>query len=107
MSCLYKMLHALPGSIIAQTPTANMLVVDYDLVRIQVDFASQVGKVQKQFIVKLLGQSSFSKHMSAVRETNNLLMRALDLRNTDDGNSIKVPTILMPFVTIPIFSKVF
>ena len=66
---------------------------------------SQVGKVQKQFIVKLLGQSSFSKHLSAVRETNNLLMRALDLRNTDDGNSIKVPTTLMPGITIPKLSN--
>ena len=73
----------------------------YDLVRIQVGFSLQVGKLQKQFIVKLLGQSSFSKHLSAVRETNNLLMRALDLRNTDDGNSIKVPTISMPVKTIP------
>ena len=38
----------------------------------------------------LLASSSFSKHLSAVRETNNLLMRALNVRQYDDGESIKV-----------------
>lgn len=50
----------------------------------------QVGTVQRQFIVKLLGESNFSKHLSAVREINSLLMRALGLRKIDAGNSIKV-----------------
>ena len=40
----------------------------------------------------LLASSSFSKHLSAVRETNNLLMRALNVRQYDDGESIKVCT---------------
>lgn len=56
----------------------------------------QVGKVQRQFIAQLLGSSSFSKHLGAVRETNNLLMRALALRNIDDGNSVKVAPPLLP-----------
>ena len=50
----------------------------------------QVGKVQRQFVMRMLGQSSFTRHLSAVRETNSLLMRALELRTKDDGNSVKV-----------------
>lgn len=46
--------------------------------------------MQRKFIVGLLAQSSFSKHLSAVRETNNLLMRALNVRQYDKGESIKV-----------------
>ena len=41
----------------------------------------------------LLASSSFSKHLSAVRETNNLLMRALNVRQFDDGESIKASMI--------------
>ena len=52
----------------------------------------QVGTVQREFIMGLLASSSFSKHLSAVRETNNLLMRALNVRQLDDGESIKVHT---------------
>lgn len=52
--------------------------------------AVQVGHVQRQFVLCLLGQSSFSKHLTAVRETNILLKRAVDIRQADQGQSMKV-----------------
>lgn len=54
----------------------------------------QVGAVQREFIMGLLASSSFSKHLSAVRETNNLLMRALHVRQYDEGESIKARMLL-------------
>lgn len=50
---------------------------------------AQVGHVQRRFVVRLLGQSSFSKHLAAVRATNTLLKRAVELRSVDNGHSIK------------------
>ena len=38
----------------------------------------------------LLNQSSFSKHLTAVREANILFKRAMDLRTLDAGASVKV-----------------
>ena len=38
----------------------------------------------------LLNQSSFSKHLTAVREANILFKRAMDLRALDAGASVKV-----------------
>ncbi|KAK9798582.1 hypothetical protein WJX73_003480 [Symbiochloris irregularis] len=49
-----------------------------------------VGHVQRQLVLCLLGQSSFSKHLTAVRETNLLLKRAVDIRDADQGHSMKV-----------------
>jgi hypothetical protein len=46
--------------------------------------------LQRPFIVRLLGQSSFSKHLCAVKEINNLLMRSLGIREDDEGASIAV-----------------
>ena len=45
--------------------------------------------MQRQFVLRLLGQSSFSKHLTAVRETNTLLKRAVDIREADQGQSMK------------------
>ena len=46
--------------------------------------------MQRQLVLCLLGQSSFSKHLTAVRETNLLLKRAVDIREADHGHSMKV-----------------
>ena len=48
--------------------------------------------MQRQFVLCLLNQSSFSKHLTAVRETNTLLKRAVDIRDADEGRSMKVCT---------------
>ena len=50
----------------------------------------QVGEVQRRFVVCLLGQSSFSKHLTAVREANSLFKRSSDLRPVDRGASVQV-----------------
>lgn len=49
--------------------------------------------MQRQFVLCLLGQSSFSKHLTAVRETNTLLKRAVEIRAADQGHSVKVRVI--------------
>jgi hypothetical protein len=54
----------------------------------------QVSAVQRKFVEKLLTFSIFSKHLTAVREINNMLRRCLDLRETslddDSESAIKV-----------------
>lgn len=54
----------------------------------------QVVAVQREFVEKLLTFSIFSKHLTAVREINNMLRRALDLRdrspNPNSDSAIKV-----------------
>ena len=59
----------------------------------------QVGKVRRELILKLLVQGSFSKHLAAVRETNNLLMKALGMRALDQGNAVRVIYWRSPFYT--------
>ena len=46
--------------------------------------------MQRRFVVCLLGQSSFSKHLTAVREANTLFKRSTELRSVDSGASVKV-----------------
>lgn len=48
--------------------------------------------MQRRFVVSLLNQSSFSKHLTAVREANSLFKRAMDLRSLDGGASVTVRT---------------
>lgn len=74
----------------------------------------QVGKVRRELILKLLVQGSFSKHLAAVRETNNLLMKALGMRALDQGNAVRVFYRRSPFyatcfnlVFLPILSSLF
>ena len=40
----------------------------------------QVSEVQRKFVEKLLENSVFNKHLTAVREINNMLQRAKDVR---------------------------
>lgn len=54
--------------------------------------AVQVSVVQCKFILQMLSYSNFSKHLSAVRETNAVVKRALDLSASDHGaamNNVK------------------
>ena len=46
----------------------------------------QVSAVQRGFVQKLLTFPVFSKHLAAVREINNMLRRALDLREACPGD---------------------
>ena len=46
----------------------------------------QVSAVQREFVQKLLTFPVFSKHLAAVREINNMLRRALDLREACPGD---------------------
>jgi hypothetical protein len=39
-----------------------------------------VSNVQREFVEKLLEHSVFNKHLTAVREINNMLQRAKDVR---------------------------
>ena len=61
----------------------------------------QVSTVQRSFVQKLLTFPVFSKHLAAVREINNMLRRALDLREACPGDEraavpIKVDQPLQP-----------
>ena len=42
--------------------------------------------MQREFVQKLLTFPVFSKHLAAVREINNMLRRALDLREACPGD---------------------
>ena len=45
----------------------------------------QVSPVQRAFVEKLLAASTFSRQLSAVRETDVLLTRAASLKKTGSG----------------------
>lgn len=50
----------------------------------------QVSDVQRKFVEKLLENSVFNKHLTAVREINNMLQRAKDVRaNSGEPNAGK------------------
>lgn len=51
--------------------------------------AVQVSVVQCKFVLRMLSYSNFSKHLSAVRETNALVKRALDLSTSDQGAAME------------------
>ena len=59
-----------------------------DLTEEAVD-AVQVSGVQCKFVLQMLSYSNFSKHLSAVRETNALVKRALDLGVADQGAAME------------------
>ncbi|KAL3156421.1 hypothetical protein ABBQ38_000732 [Trebouxia sp. C0009 RCD-2024] len=48
-----------------------------------------VSVVQCKFVLQMLSYSNFSKHLSAVRETNALVKRALDLSTSDQGAAME------------------
>lgn len=50
----------------------------------------QVSGVQCKFVQQMLNFSNFSKHLSAVRETNAIVKRALFLSSTDRGAAMAV-----------------
>ncbi|KAK9866116.1 hypothetical protein WJX84_008107, partial [Apatococcus fuscideae] len=52
--------------------------------------AEQVDKVQRAFILRMLSFSTFSKHLAAVRETNELLKRSMESQVDDEGHSLQV-----------------
>lgn len=49
----------------------------------------QVSNVQCRFILQMLGYSNFNKHLSAVRETHNILRRAQEFSRTDQGKVMR------------------
>ena len=49
----------------------------------------QVSVVQCKFVLQMLSYSNFSKHLSAVRETNAVVKRALDLSAADHGAAME------------------
>ena len=59
----------------------------------------QVSPVQRAFVEKLLAASTFSRQLSAVRETDMLLTRAASLKtggSEDDATSMQVLPLLPP-----------
>ena len=50
----------------------------------------QVSGVQCKFVQQMLNFSNFSKHLSAVRETNAIVKRAVDLSSADHGAAMAV-----------------
>ena len=51
---------------------------------------TQVGAVQREFVLQLLDWATFAHHIAAVREANMLLCRAVELRPFDGGAAIRV-----------------
>ncbi|KAK9822778.1 hypothetical protein WJX74_007862 [Apatococcus lobatus] len=52
--------------------------------------AKHVDVVQRAFILRMLSFSTFSKHLAAVRETNELLKRSMDMQSEDRGQCLQV-----------------
>lgn len=50
----------------------------------------QVDVVQRAFILRMLSFSTFSKHLAAVRETNELLKRSMEMQSDDGGRCLQV-----------------
>lgn len=54
--------------------------------------------MQRRFVEKLLENSVFNKHLTAVREINNMLQRAKDVRTaSSEANAGKPMKVCVPF----------
>ena len=54
----------------------------------------QVDVVQRAFILRMLSFSTFSKHLAAVRETNELLKRSMEMQSDDGGRCLQVQSVV-------------
>lgn len=78
----------LSGHIDCWRPAGVVLHITY-LAEEAAAAAAQVSGVQCKFVLQMLSYSNFSKHLSAVRETNALVKRALDLAVADHGAAME------------------